>query len=374
MKNGMVVCSVVCVLSGCSTFDELADTDHGVYTMKEPIITLLDFPPDVMLPISEADFTLPTVDKVRAAVMANQSTGNSLSRSTIDVLPTSKHIQINHRGALQWLTVDFPARSLWPKMHAFWHSLDIKVLKDEPEFGFMETEWVESSAGLPLDQFRQTVGVAQSSLDAGTRNRYRLRVERPSSGKTNIYITHKGSEKVVVQVGEAWELRPPKHELEAEMLSRLKAFLESNPYKTIKSKYDDKEWDSTHLSRLRVELSEDEDKHPQLHLYDDYQTVWVHLGIKLEQMGMEIEAYQEVEGIYHLVYVKDDRVEKGNDGFFTRLFKRYLPYLSKGVLYQAHLEDKGTFVVVEIKDEDGLILENSQSQQILHHLKRIFED
>ena len=365
MKNVIVVSLVMVSLSGCATVDKLADTTNGVNYKNSRSIKTLEFPPDLTSPEFDHAFVLPSAGSIRASAMQDETFG---SGRNLNVLPQAKNMRIGSDGNVRWLDVDASANALWPQMRDFWRSLGIDVVRDEPRIGIMETEWAENKAGLPMDWLRQALGkVLQSTFDAGTRDQFRIRVERPSVNKTRIYLTHKGSEKIITETGVGWELRPPKHELEAEMLNRLQAFLQGDKYSATKNTNESDASQTSSLVSLVIE-----DGRPILQVHEAYNKAWVRTGIMLERMGLSVESRKQSQGIYDVLYNGDEAVEN-TGGFFSRLFKGKQTFLTKGSQYQIHIRDAGRLAEIKVMDEEGVPLPVSQSQKILSRLKQEFD-
>ncbi|MCK5810916.1 MAG: outer membrane protein assembly factor BamC [Cocleimonas sp.] len=367
MKKVIIVSSILFLSSGCSTVDGLMDTTNGINYKNNNSIKTLEFPPDLTAPKFDAAFTLPVSGSVSASAVNNQKSDRYSGRDA-NVLPTSATMRIGSSGTARWLDVDISANSLWPKIRDFWRSLGVNVVKDEPRIGIMVTEWAENRAGLPKDWLRQALGsVLQGTFDAGQRDQYRVRVEKTNAKKTRIYLTHKGSEKIVTETGIGWELRPPKHELEAEMLNRLQAFLQGDKYSATKNV---NQSDATQTTSLVTLVTEDSSHILQVH--ESYKKAWARTGVMLERMGLNVESRQQSQGIYGVVYNGDEAVEN-TGGFISRLFQGKRTFLTKGGEYQIHIRDAGRLSEVRVTDEEGKPLSEIQSQKILARLKQEFD-
>ena len=367
MKNLMIIGSVLFLSSGCSTVDNLTDTTNGINYKNNNSIKTLEFPPDLTTPKFDVAFTLPASGIVRASKINSKSVDRYSGRD-LEVLTSSKNMRIGSSGTVRWLDVDAPANSLWPKLRDFWRSLGVNITKDEPRIGIMLTEWAENRAGLPKDWLRQALGkVLQGTFDAGTRDQYRIRVEKIETNKTRIYLTHKGSEKIVTETGVGWELRPPKHELEAEMLNRLHAFLQGDKYTATKNT---NESDATQTSSLATLVTED--KRPILQVHESYKKAWARTGVMLERMGLSVESRKQSKGIYGVVYNGDEAIES-KGGFFSNLFKGKQTFLTKGTAYQIHIRDAGRLTEVKAMDEEGKPLTADQAKKILARIKQEFD-
>ncbi|HIO93503.1 MAG TPA: outer membrane protein assembly factor BamC [Leucothrix mucor] len=365
MKNIIVTSSVLALLSGCAAVDKLTDTTGSINYKNSSSVKTLEFPPDLTSPEFDHAFIMPSSGGVRASTMRDRTFS---SDRNVDVLPASTNMRMGGNGNVRWLDVDAPANSLWSQMRDFWRSLGVDVIRDEPRIGLMETEWAENRAGLPNDWLRSALGsVLKGMFDAGTRDQFRIRVERPSANKTRIYLTHKGSEKIVTETGVGWELRPPKHELEAEMLNRLQAFLQGDKYSATKNT---NESDLSQSSSLVSLVTEDGSSVLQVH--EAYNKAWVRTGIMLERMGLSVESRKQSQGIYGVLYNGGEAIEN-KGGFFSRLFKGKQTFLTKGSEYQIHIRDAGRLSEVKVMDEEGVPLSVAESQKILSRLKQEFD-
>ncbi len=367
MKKVIIIGSLLFLSTGCSTVDSLMDTTNGINYKNSNSIKTLEFPPDLTAPQFDAAFALPVSGSISASTV-NQQRADRYSGSEVNVLPTSADMHMGSSGTVRWLDVDASANSLWPKIRDFWRSLGVNVVKDEPRIGIMVTEWAENRAGLPKDWLRQALGsMLQGTFDAGQRDQYRVRVEKTSANKTRIYLTHKGSEKIVTETGVGWELRPPKHELEAEMLNRLQAFLQGDQYSATKNV---NKSDAAQTNSLVTLVTED--GNPILQVHESYKKAWARTGVMLERMGLNVESRKQSQGIYGVIYSGDEAVAN-TGGFFSRLFQGKRTFLTKGDEYQIHIRDAGRLAEVRVMDEEGKPLPIAQSQRILARLKQEFD-
>lgn len=363
----MIVSSMLFLSVGCSTVDSLTDTTNGINYKKSNSIKTLEFPPDLTKPEFDTAFMLPSSGSIRASTVNKRSVDRYSGRD-IEVLTSSKNMRMGSSGTVRWLDVDAPANALWPKIRDFWRTLGISVVRDEPRIGIMLTEWAENQAGLPKDWLRQALGkVLKGTFDAGTRDQYRVRLEKTEKNKTRIYLTHKGSEKIVTETGVGWELRPAKHELEAEMLNRLQAFLQGDKYSATKNT---SQSDATQASSLVTLVTEDNS--PILQVHENYKKAWVRTGIMLERMGLNVESRKQSLGVYGVVYNGDETVEN-TGGFFSNLFKGQQTFLTKGTVYQIHIRNAGRLAEIKVMDEEGKPLASTQSKKILARLKQEFD-
>ena len=355
-------------ISGCSVVDNFMDTKNRINYKNNSSVKALEFPPDLTAPEFDMAFALPADGVVNASSLGRSSSGYTIDGRAISVLPKSTNMRIGGQGNIRWLDVATPAETLWPKLRDFWRSMGISIKKDEPKIGIMVTDWAENRAGLPMDWFRRSLGkMFQGAYDAGSRDRYHLRIEKPSSSTTRIFLTHKGAEKVITDTVSGWELRPSNHELEAEMLNRLKAFLQGDVGAAKGAVSTDKLNQTTSL----VDLVSQEGQ-PILQVNDNYKRAWVLTGIMLDRMGLVSEKRNQSAGIYEVKYQGDEE-DKTKRGFFSRMFVGRKTLLVKGQSYQVHIQDAGKLSVVRIMDDEGKPLNKKLAQLVLSRLKKEFD-
>lgn len=368
MMLGVFVLFVLVNISACSVVDNFVDTKNRFDYQNNRSVKALEFPPDLTAPEFDMAFALPADGVVSASSLGNSSSQYTVDGRQISVLPKSTTMQISGQGKNRWLDVAAPAESLWPKIRDFWRSLGISVKRDEPKIGIMETDWAENRAGLPMDWFRKSLGkMFQNAFDAGSRDRYQIRLEKPSSGATRIYLTHKGAEKVVTNTVTGWELRPANHVLEAEMLNRLKAFLQGD-VGAAKGSVSTRNLNQT---TSLVDLVTQEGQ-PILQVNDNYKRAWVLTGIMLDRMGLVSEKRNQSAGIYEVKYQGDEE-DKAKRGFFSRVFGGRKTLLVKGQEYQVHIQDAGKLSVVRMMDDEGKPLNKRLAQLVLARLKKEFD-
>ena len=355
-------------LSACSTLDNLTDTKSGINYNKNKTVKVLDFPPDLTAPKYDHAFALPSDGVILASSLTNNKLG--INQDSSSVLPNSSFVQAGGIGSSRWLDVKASANTLWPQLRLFWESIGITVKRDEPRIGIMETDWAENSAGLPVDFIRGLLGkFGENSFDAGFRDRYRLRLEKTSNITTRIFLTHRGAEKIVTDVGRGWEIRPAKPELEAELLNRLKAFLQG----------DTKIFAGKNTTRNRIANSSSfvdivtQEGRPILQVHNTYQKAWVITGIMLDRMSLVVEDKNQSTGIYKVKYQGDEIDANAKQGFFTRLLTKRKTLLSLGEDYQVHVRNAGKLTAVRITDKDGKPLAVKQSRVVLARLKKEFD-
>jgi outer membrane protein assembly factor BamC len=214
-------------LCGCSTIDKaLPDyrNDYRTSTTERP----LEIPPDLIGSTSIKErLVVPKLVSSKSTTLAQPIT-TEVPAPTSLVLPKSTLVKIKHEGNIRWLEIANAPDKVWAKVKAFWVKNNIKLKTEKPQIGIMETEWIENRLDITQHGIRKHLDkVLDVSYSSATRDKFRVRLEsgKTAAGITAIYLTHKGAEKVAQGKDFVWQSRPSDHELEAEMLNRLKVFL-----------------------------------------------------------------------------------------------------------------------------------------------------
>ncbi|GMR18732.1 MAG: hypothetical protein BMS9Abin33_1168 [Gammaproteobacteria bacterium] len=141
------------------------------------------------------------------------------TEQVLHVSPSVTGVKLESEGSLYWLHFDADADSLWPKLKEFWANEGIRLKREQPQLGFMETEWIKD---LEQNKYRSIIF---SDRAPEIKERFRLRVERlPENAGTRVFI-HNSSYGILLDEEAVYAgYLPPSPELEIEMLSRLALF------------------------------------------------------------------------------------------------------------------------------------------------------
>lgn len=201
----------------------------------------LELPPDLTATGTNDTYRIPDAPGERVSAREMQEgadTRPQRSRTTefggtgdMDsrILPETSDVQLKREGNVRWLEVQAEPEQLWDRLVQFWDLQNLRLERNEPRIGIMETVWAENRAGIPLSTSQGLFARAFSNIyDANTRDKFRLRVERNNGGSA-IYISHLGAKEEAEGDAEGqvfrWTMRPSDPELEAEMLNRLLVYL-----------------------------------------------------------------------------------------------------------------------------------------------------
>lgn len=268
----------------------------------------LDVPPDLASPVNTGVEEIPQLE----AGVTPDAAGN-----VVRVLPLAERIHIERDGALRWLRVDIPAGELWPKLRDFWPTLGLEVAEEHPATGIMETAWAENRADAPGGFIADLVKkVFKNAYSAGTRDKYRLRLEPREGGGAELFITHYGLKEVVASryegmVETAWEVRPSDPELANEVMNRLVLFLGGNEStaRAVNAKTVQDEPDRARLEGDTLVVTE------------GFSRTWRRTGIALDRLGLVIDDRNRSQGIYYISKIELLKSgENGEGGWLSGLF------------------------------------------------------
>jgi outer membrane protein assembly factor BamC len=299
-------------LAACTTVFESDKVDYKAAKKAAP----LDIPPDLTQLQKDNRYAVPDGRGVATASglqqQASQPTiGPAASGEQVGQV-SNDNVRVERQGNQRWLVVKQTPEQLWPQLEAFWADSGFTVETASQQTGIMETNWAENRAKIPQDFIRRTIGkVFDSAYSTGERDKFRTRLERRADGSTEIYISHRGAEEVLVGTQKdstTWTTRPNDPELEAEFLSRLTAKLTGSKVKEA----------SAFVAAAPLEAQHAKLDGSKVVLDEGFDRAWRRVGLALDRVGFTVEDRDRVQGVYFVRYVDPDSVKK--EGFFSKLF------------------------------------------------------
>lgn len=317
----------------------------------------LETPPDLSAPVEQDRARLPGVTSASGETVLGGE----------KVLPMAEGIRIERDRSSRWLVVEMPAEQLWPRLREFWPTLGLELNRDEMVLGIMETEWAENRADVPSGFLTNLVrSVFKDAYAAGTRDRYRLRLEPRDGGQTEIYLTHYGLQEVIAaqqeeRVETAWVVRPSDPELVHELLNRLVLHLGGE--RAFAERIQDPEAVSEPAARTR--LSGD-----TLLLEDGFARAWRRTGIALDEAGLIVEDRNLSEGIYYVTNADLLAESEQKRGWLRSLFSRSEePDEPKG--WQVRLSGDEQLTRITVRGSEGQVLPEAEAREILEKLAEL---
>jgi outer membrane protein assembly factor BamC len=351
-------------VTGCSQLNKVFDNNEVVNYKNAGAVASLEVPPDLTTPKYDSTFSVNTVNNtVAASAIGSSATGNS---NGTNVLPESASVQLKNSASERWLEVAVSAGVLWNKVEGFWTTIGVELKRNEPTVGVMETDWIQTRGHLPQGVIQRALGsILKNATDSGIRDRYTVRFEKVTAGLTRIYMSHRGAEQVVSDTGNKWEMRPGRAAAEAEMLNRLKAYLQgANPGDVAGSANESASDGSAGLATLS-----DANGQMSLNVQDSYDRAWLRTGSILTNVGFSLDGQNKSKGLYAARWEVSDKKKKG---FFARLIKPNEKFLDNGAEQLIHVSPSGSGSVLKVLDKYGKPVNVTVARKILERLKTEF--
>ncbi|MES2017872.1 MAG: outer membrane protein assembly factor BamC [Pseudomonadota bacterium] len=306
-------------LTGCGMISSVIETDRVEYKGAKKAAKL-DVPPDLTQLEKDNRYSVP--DKVGSASastyrlpqqggVAVVAPGQAVGQVNTDAM----HVERN--GNQRWLVVGQSPEQLWPQLKQFWTENGFELASESAATGTMETAWAENRAKIPQDLIRRSIGKVFDSLySTGERDKYRTRLERTANGGTEIYISHRGAEEVLVGAQKettSWTTRPNDPGLEAIFLSKLMAKLSGAPEAKPAEAAAAGVVANAANAPLHAKLAGD-----GIEVDEAYDRAWRRVGLALDRVGFTVEDRDRVQGVYFVRYVDPDL--SASEGFLKKLF------------------------------------------------------
>lgn len=313
-------------LAGCSTGILSPDrVDYKSASKKEAATPSLDVPPDLSQISRDNRYSIPDsktgtltasalANKGQTAPVAAIATANAPETVAINKLDG---MRVEREGSERWLLVpNQTPEVLWPKLKKFWEDSGFTIKDESMATGVMETDWAENRAKIPDDFIRRTIGYVFDNLySTGERDKYRTRLERRADGSTEVYITHRGVEEVLVgeqKDSTKWQARPNDPSLESVFLTRFMVSLGSPQDKAKELTANPVEVaSSAHLVK--------DDGKSRIDIDETFEHAWRRVGLALDRVGFTVEDRDRNKGIYFVRYVDQDAKDP-NESWLSRIF------------------------------------------------------
>ncbi|HEX7889492.1 MAG TPA: outer membrane protein assembly factor BamC [Ramlibacter sp.] len=313
----------------------------------------LEVPPDLTQLSRDTRYAMPG----GAVSASNYQLGQSLPG-----VPTAAtavgDVRIERAGNQRWLVVNRPADQLWPLVRDFWQENGFLLAMDQSNLGIMETDWAENRAKLPQDFIRSTLGkLLDSVYSTPERDKFRTRLERSSSGGTEIYVSHRGMVEVYnsnQKEQTVWQPRPADPELEAEFLRRLMVRLGA-PQAQAQAAVNTAP--ATATSRIASVNNQ-----PVVLINEPFDRAWRRVGLALDRTGFTVEDRDRSQGTYFVRYVPPNP-DKKDPGFLGRLFSR--ERAEAPLKFRINLKTEGETTTVSVFNANGTPETSANAQRIV---------
>ena len=333
------------LVAGCSgTLDDVAPDRQQTYRSSRSTPPL-EVPPDLTRTAVGDSLQVPDVDATYSQYAGSDDSARV--RAAAGVLPEIENARVERSGDDRWLVVSMQPEEAWPRIRDFWNEQGFVVETEKPDVGIMETNWAAKHIPLPAGLVKRVLNEINDGLyGVDIRDQFRTRIERGSeAGTTEIYISHRGAEQLVVGgdtayaqregLGErVWRPRPRDPGLEAEMLSRLMIHLGADHERASGLAA------AEAVPEPRARLLEEGDDATAVALGEDFSRAWRRTGLALDRAGFTVEDRDRSRGLFFVRYrdpeagaergstswlawmkfwETDDEAERSDDSYLIRL-------------------------------------------------------
>jgi outer membrane protein assembly factor BamC len=315
--------AVCAALAGCSSVEGFLAGDKVDYKSQAVKTAPLEVPPDLTQLQRDGRYAAQAGGTVSASTFQGAATAGApaAAATTTNVAPNAiGEMKIMRDGNQRWLVVPMAAEALWPQLRAFWQERGFSLVTDIPEAGVMETDWAENRAKIPQDGIRRALGrVFENFYDSGERDRFKTRVERSGAASTEVFITHRGMEEVLIGPQKdqtIWRPRASDAQLEAEFLQRLMVKLGTKEDQA-KQALASPTAAPTAAAAPRAQALAGQ---TALRVDEPFDRAWRRVGIALDRNGFTVEDRNRTDGIYFVRYADPKTASQSEPGFFAKLF------------------------------------------------------
>jgi outer membrane protein assembly factor BamC len=372
LRNFAVACAAALVLSGCSGWGNKSTEYKGAAARAAKP---LEVPPELSAPTMDDRYSLPdprsqTTYSAYAQQNAAAAQGTPAAASgPAPVLPKVEGVRVERAGDQRWLVVKGTPDQVWPVMREFWIEAGYPLVREEPQLGIMETDWIEDRAKVPQDIVRRTLGRVLPGLwSTSRRDKFRTRLENGEQpGTTEVYVSDRALEEVYTNANQdrtMWQPLPADRELEAEMLNRIMAKMGMDASAKLAAA---KEATPTPGVRATAPVSstpavaqapnavlENGGAGP-LVVNDGFERAWRRVGLALDRVGFTVEDRDRSKGIFFVRYIDPEADNPADrEGFLDKL-KFWKPQAkSSQPQYRIQVSDAGASMSqVLVQDSRG---------------------
>ena len=225
------VMAALLIVGGCSSDGK----ERRQAYMDADYYTRLELPPDLTSTTDKNQLNepKPTDEATKRFKQDTANLGAAENPNAVAMAINVKGARLQAGDGVFWLEVDENADKLWPQLSAFWGHEGVKIVRNEPMLGMVETDWVSK---LQVDDDAGFIERLFNSATPDKLDKFRMRVEpEQDNNKTKIFMSHSGMEKSVEGDDVNWRSRCTEEELEREMLNRLALFVGLDEVESVKA-------------------------------------------------------------------------------------------------------------------------------------------
>ena len=305
--------SATLALSGCGAMDKYKEQKEKIDYRSSEEVPELEIPPDLTTSSMDDAYRVPDLAPASGSASLQEYTAERIAGPAVAVtavLPPQDDIRVVRDSHQRWLVIKADPDQVFPRVREFWLKNGFLIDMEDPRTGIIETDWAENRADIPDGPIRNFLkGALDILYSTGTRDKFRVRLERTDAGETELFLSHQRVEEKAQGEGFVWENQGALPELEAELLARLMSFLGVEERRARATVADA---DAAPVED-RAQLVARPDETPYLLVREDFARTWRRTGHALDRVGFTVQDRNRSEGLYYVRYldIEKDAQKKG---------------------------------------------------------------
>ena len=256
-----------------------------------------------------------------------------------------QNVEVKRDTHRRWLLVDMPSSEVWSLSKEFFRSFGFKIEKENQKIGILETDYLEIDTKVPdksLGAIRAMLAKAlKTQYGLPIADKYRIRIESlDNPNQSEVYLTLTSIGEVVKGEQRLWQPREKDVELETEMLLNLMVFLGSDRSEAI-----NKIQASNEKTESPVSVIKSESGYATLVFQYNKNQAWGYLGWALDELDVDIEDRDVIEGSYFINITKDK-------GFFSKLLSAASSSQTYQLIVKQLDESYSQVIFVDLSEEN----------------------
>jgi outer membrane protein assembly factor BamC len=383
LRNLAVASAAALLLAGCSGWGNKSTEYKGASARAEKP---LEVPPELSAPTMDDRYSLPdprsqTTYSAYEKQNATAAQGTPVAASGAPaVLPKVEGVRVERAGDQRWLVVKGTPDQVWPVIRDFWVESGYPLVREDPQLGIMETDWIEDRAKVPQDILRRTLGRVMPGLwSTPRRDKYRTRLEQGEQpGTTEVYVSNRAIEEVYTNANQdrtMWQALPADREAEAEMLNRIMAKMGVDASTKIAATKPQQPTPgvraaapvaATPIAQPANAVLENGGAGP-LVVNDGFDRAWRRVGLALDRVGFTVEDRDRSKGLFYVRYIDPDAPNPADKESFVDKLKFWKPTpKSAQPQYRIQVSDAGASTSqVLVQNSQGAPESSSTGRKIL---------
>ena len=330
--NHLVIIFIALLLNGCSMIPDpvkkIGFGDRVVNYESDDTVDSLVIPPDLTKPNAQGLF------------IENLGVDDTSYKVT-----KVQNVEVKRDAYRRWLLVDMPPSQVWSLSKVFFGSFGFKIEKENQKIGIFETDYLEIDTKVPdksLGAIRSMLAKAlNTQYGLPIADKYRIRIESlEDPNQSEVYLTLTSIGEVVQGELRVWQAREKDVELETEMLLNLMVFLGSDRSEAINKIQANNEKLESPISVIKSESG-----YATLVFPYDKKQAWSYLGWALDELGVDIEDRDAIDGTY---YINVDKAK----GFFSKLLSTISSTQTYQLVVKQLDESHSQVIFVDISEEN----------------------